>query len=102
MSEYGKVISRWFCLVRQERKEDHGREEESEDDVDWGSGEHVTWEAEQRRERWDCESVLSRLSNLDNHPGRISDPGKRQAPISGLIRSADFLCHAFPEPFVFL
>ncbi|PSC71647.1 LTV1-like protein isoform A [Micractinium conductrix] len=30
------------------------------------------------RERWDCESVLSLRSNLDNHPGSISEP--RYAP----------------------
>ena len=32
--------------------------------------------AEQPRERWDCESVLSMRSNLDNHPGRIAEPGQ--------------------------
>lgn len=26
------------------------------------------------RERWDCESVLSLRSNLDNHPASISQP----------------------------
>ncbi len=27
------------------------------------------------RKRWDCESVLSLRSNLDNHPARIAEPG---------------------------
>lgn len=73
-------------------REAHGQGDEAEDDEDWDSVEEVGWGAEQRRERWDCESVLSKLSNLDNHPGRIIDPGKRQAPISGPIRSALFTC----------
>lgn len=30
-----------------------------------------------RGDRWDCESVLSLRSNLDNHPGRIVEPQKR-------------------------
>lgn len=33
----------------------------------------------QQAERWDCESVLSLRSNLDNHPGRISEPAVRKA-----------------------
>ena len=32
------------------------------------------------RERWDCESVLSLRSNLDNHPGRIAEPGHSRKP----------------------
>lgn len=49
-------------------------------------------------ERWDCESVLSLRSNLDNHPGRIQDrasgrransqvwprPGRAQRATAGL------------------
>jgi protein LTV1 len=36
---------------------------------------------------WDCESVLSLRSNLYNHPGTITEPGRsRKAPPSGLIR----------------
>ncbi len=30
-----------------------------------------------RGERWDCESVLSLRSNLENHPGRIVEPQSR-------------------------
>jgi protein LTV1 len=36
---------------------------------------------------WDCESVLSLRSNLYNHPGTITEPGRsRKAPPSGFIR----------------
>ena len=31
------------------------------------------WEDTGPRERWDCESVLSKLSSLDNHPGQIRE-----------------------------
>lgn len=34
-----------------------------------------------RGPQWDCESVLSRLTNTDNHPGRIAEPSKRQAVV---------------------
>ncbi|PRW56768.1 LTV1-like protein [Chlorella sorokiniana] len=34
----------------------------------------------QERERWDCESILSLRSNLDNHPGRISEPRTARRP----------------------
>ena len=30
-----------------------------------------------RKKEWDCESVLSMKSNLDNHPGKIEDPGRK-------------------------
>lgn len=36
----------------------------------------VTMPTDHMRERWDCESVLSLRSNLDNHPGRIAEPNR--------------------------
>ena len=39
------------------------------------------WEGEGEREHWDCESVLTTLSNLDNHPGRILEPSLRRRPL---------------------
>ncbi len=40
------------------------------------------------RERWDCESVLSLRSNLDNHPARIAEPGHgSRKPQAGLAAS---------------
>eukprot|EP00951_Prasinocladus_malaysianus_P007938 scaffold57176_cov43-Prasinocladus_malaysianus.AAC.2 len=36
-----------------------------------------------RGERWDCESVLSLRSNLDNHPGRIDEPRRKTRPTAG-------------------
>ncbi|BBN20026.1 protein LTV1 [Marchantia polymorpha subsp. ruderalis] len=36
----------------------------------------VTEEAsDEEKEHWDCETIVSTLSNLDNHPGKISAPG---------------------------
>ena len=56
-------------------------------------------------QRWDCESVLSLRSNLDNHPGTILEqPRRRYQPAQGKIKLAaktgqlqqgcfvDFLC----------
>ena len=39
------------------------------------------------RERWDCESVLSLRSNLDNHPARIAEPGHSRKPRPGSAAS---------------
>lgn len=41
-----------------------------------------------RGPQWDCESVLSKLTNTDNHPGRIAEPGKRRSAavvLSGVV-----------------
>lgn len=32
------------------------------------------------RDRWDCESVLSLRSNLDNHPASIMEPQSSRRP----------------------
>ena len=40
-----------------------------------------------QRERWDCESVLSLRSNLDNHPGKIQDPGRLRKGGTGMAGS---------------
>ena len=41
------------------------------------------------QQRWDCESVLSTRSNLDNHPGTISEQSSRRyKPASGKIKLA--------------
>ncbi|XP_078437028.1 low temperature viability protein [Wolffia australiana] len=41
-------------------------------------------ESSEESEIWDCETIVSTYSNLDNHPGRIEAPGKprmkRQVP----------------------
>ena len=31
---------------------------------------------------WDCETVLSNYSNIDNHPGLLSEPRSRCIPSS--------------------
>ena len=41
------------------------------------------------QQRWDCESILSTRSKLDNHPGSIPEPSSRKyKPLSGKIRLA--------------
>lgn len=41
-------------------------------------------ESEDERSNWDCETVVSTLSNLDNHPGKISAPSKPRRKASSL------------------
>ncbi|KAF3782401.1 LTV1-like protein [Nymphaea thermarum] len=36
-------------------------------------------------EKWDCETIISTYSNLDNHPGRIGEP---EAPRRGVERAS--------------
>ena len=33
-------------------------------------------ESSEESDHWDCETIVSTYSNLDNHPGRIGAPGK--------------------------
>lgn len=40
------------------------------------------------RERWDCESVLSLRSNLDNHPASISEPTSSRRPRQQVMKHA--------------
>lgn len=41
------------------------------------------------QQQWDCESVLSLRSNLDNHPGTISEQSSRRyKPANGKIKLA--------------
>lgn len=43
--------------------------------------------ATQEAERWDCQSILSRTSNVENHPAKIVEPQRRTgARGGGLIR----------------
>ena len=59
---------------------------EQEDEAAAARRERVVMSVEvpyRERERWDCESVLSMRSNLDNHPGRISEPSRLPRPRRG-------------------
>ncbi|GBG61856.1 hypothetical protein CBR_g23809 [Chara braunii] len=42
-------------------------EEDSESEEEWED----VYEEEDEREKWDCETIVSTYSNLDNHPARI-------------------------------
>ncbi|KAI3428268.1 hypothetical protein D9Q98_006647 [Chlorella vulgaris] len=84
-----------------QRAEEEAAQEEAEQAAREARGE-VKQEREpafpepRERERWDCESVLSLRSNLDNHPGSISEPrsyrprrrgyGSEDGGAGGLIR----------------
>ncbi|CAI9116860.1 OLC1v1018130C1 [Oldenlandia corymbosa var. corymbosa] len=48
-------------------------ENESEDEK-----EVVFMESSDESEEWDCETIVSTYSNLDNHPGKIETPGIRR------------------------
>lgn len=41
---------------------------------------------EAKREKWDCESILSLKSNLYNHPGTITEPSRQKSTAPGTIR----------------
>ncbi len=45
--------------------------------------------ADPLRDRWDCESVLSLRSNLDNHPARIAEPAHSRKPRTGFGAAPD-------------
>ncbi|CAI5462258.1 unnamed protein product [Closterium sp. Yama58-4] len=52
-----------------------GGEMKSKEDGEEEEVEYVSEEEEEReRGKWDCESIVSTYSNLDNHPARISAP----------------------------
>ncbi len=40
------------------------------------------------RDRWDCESVLSLRSNLDNHPASIMEPQSRRRQVRASLFTA--------------
>lgn len=68
--------------------EDHEAQLEAEDDRKRET-ELIRLEREEA-ERWDCETVLSLRSNLENHPARLSEPPnprkKKQASEAGSVR----------------
>jgi len=43
------------------------------------------------QERWDCESVLSLRSNMENHPGKISEPRRAKPAAQGVHRGRRFV-----------
>ena len=67
------------ALRRMEQEDAEGRGDEGEDleivhrEVDPTAG-------------WDCETILTLRSNLYNHPGTITEPGRARAPPLGMIR----------------
>ncbi|KAL2610403.1 hypothetical protein R1flu_028976 [Riccia fluitans] len=45
--------------------------------------------SDEEKDHWDCETIVSTLSNLDNHPGKISVPGavKRRIKLQDVEKS---------------
>lgn len=55
----------------------------------------------EEHEAWDCESILSTYSNLNNHPALIREarpPTIRLDPRTGAPRAADAVPRAAAEP----
>ena len=77
-------------------------EEEEQDEAARPSTAGMRTTHDDPQQRWDCESVLSLRSNLDNHPGSISEPSARKyKPQSGKIKLAAktgwSVMHAAPQ-----
>ncbi|XP_016490939.2 uncharacterized protein LOC107810650 [Nicotiana tabacum] len=70
------VISR--CKEYAEKYENEGPEEEAA----------VLDESSSESEVWDCETIVSTYSNLDNHPGKIVAPGARRKKLLLVISEA--------------
>lgn len=70
------VISR--CKEYAEKYENEGPEEEAA----------VLDESSSDSEVWDCETIVSTYSNLDNHPGKIVAPGTRRKKLLPAISEA--------------
>ena len=73
-------------VAKLKAKEAYYRQQAAEEDGTMGTGDE---EVEvKRRAQWDCQSVLSMQSNLENHPGKIADePSARR--LAMLKRNAD-------------
>ncbi|CAI9262362.1 unnamed protein product [Lactuca saligna] len=39
-------------------------------------------------EKWDCETIITTYSNLDNHPGKIQDPGVKRKRLTEKVVNA--------------
>ncbi|CAM6100187.1 unnamed protein product [Calypogeia fissa] len=53
----------------------------------------VALESEEDRDDWDCETVVSTYSNLDNHPAKIGAPGKSKLrpKLQGIVENAEII-----------
>ncbi|KAJ0248840.1 hypothetical protein HA466_0158840 [Hirschfeldia incana] len=48
----------------------------------------VVEESSDESEKWDCETIVTTYSNLDNHPGRIGDPERARKKLSEALAKA--------------
>ncbi|KAG2263506.1 hypothetical protein Bca4012_014571 [Brassica carinata] len=48
----------------------------------------VVEESSDESEKWDCETIVTTYSNLDNHPGRICDPDRARKKLSEALAKA--------------
>ncbi|KAL4584477.1 hypothetical protein LXL04_009079 [Taraxacum kok-saghyz] len=44
--------------------------------------------SEDESEKWDCETIITTYSNLDNHPGKIIDPGMKRKKLTEKVVKA--------------
>ncbi|XP_076958383.1 uncharacterized protein LOC143634099 [Bidens hawaiensis] len=45
-------------------------------------------ESSDESEKWDCETIITTYSNLDNHPGKIEAPGGRRKKLTETVNNA--------------
>jgi protein LTV1 len=67
-------------MAAREKAKEYAREYEARPQRDGLPDAPVRHFDDDPQERWDCESVLSLRSNLENHPGKISEPNRRGKP----------------------
>ncbi|KAK1303129.1 hypothetical protein QJS10_CPB11g02297 [Acorus calamus] len=64
-----------------EYAEMYGHEDQDEEIV-------VVEESSDESEKWDCETIVSTYSNLDNHPGKIQAPDKPRKRLPDIVSGA--------------
>ncbi|KAM7269209.1 hypothetical protein ACFE04_024706 [Oxalis oulophora] len=69
-------------ILRRVSEYAHKYENESEDEV------IIAEESSDESEQWDCDTIVSTYSNLDNHPGRIGAPGSRKKKLAETVSRA--------------
>lgn len=79
MESASDIINR--CREYAEKYENESQDEEAD----------LFEESSSESEIWDCETIVSTYSNLDNHPGKIEDPGaRRKKKLATIPESSNF------------
>ncbi|KAI3521935.1 hypothetical protein L1887_11411 [Cichorium endivia] len=62
--------------------------EQYEKDYDKEKEDVFIEESSDESEKWDCETIITTYSNLDNHPGKIQDPGLKRKKLTEKVVKA--------------